>query len=174
MPIAPAQYSPSQTIWGLDALQLHAHYWASLGVQVVRQGEPSQIVPHAELFLLTDPKTLPLFRLHSIIQMLEWVEPHLITLRVHDTRERTYLERAISDENDRFMAFERVYDASGRTTRVMLTPERELAELWMAAPDPGDGLSPREAVRAPLRSRDAQRRRQTVRTGPATKRSPRS
>ena len=131
--------SSSQTIWGLDALQLHAHYWASLGVQVVRQGEPSQIVPHAELFLLTDPRTLPLFRLHSIVQMLEWVEPHLITLRVHDTRERTYLERAISDESDRFLKFERVYDASGRTTRVMLTPERELAELWMASPDPVTG-----------------------------------
>jgi lipopolysaccharide/colanic/teichoic acid biosynthesis glycosyltransferase len=131
--------SSAQTIWGLDALQLHAHYWASLGVQVVRQGEPSQIVPHAELFLLTDPRTLPLFRLNQIVQMLEWVEPHLITLRVHDTRERTYLERAISDESDKFLKFERVYDASGRTTRVMLTPERELAELWMAAPDPVTG-----------------------------------
>jgi lipopolysaccharide/colanic/teichoic acid biosynthesis glycosyltransferase len=131
--------SAGQTIWGLDPLQLHAHYWASLGVQVVRQGEPSQIVPHAELFLLTDPQTLPLFKLHTIVQMLEWVEPHLITLRVHDTRERTYLERAISDESDRFLRFERVYDASGRTTRVMLTPERELAELWMAAPDPVTG-----------------------------------
>ena len=128
-----------QTIWGLDALQLHAHYWASLGVQVVRQGEPSQIVPHAELFLLTDPHTLPLFRLNQIVQMLEWVEPQLITLRVHDTRERTYLERAISDDSDKFLRFERVYDASGRTTRVMLTPERELAELWMAAPDPVTG-----------------------------------
>lgn len=139
--VAASTTSPSlsQTIWGLDPVQLHAHYWASLGVQVVRQGEPSQIVPHAELFLLTDPKTLPLFKLQSVIQMLEWVEPHLLTLRLHDTRKRAYLERAISDESDRFLKFERVYDASGRTTRVMLTPERELAELWMAAPDPVTG-----------------------------------
>ena len=88
------------TIWGLDPLQLHAHYWASLGVQVVRQGEPSQIVPHAELFLLTDPlHAAAVSSCRTIIQMLEWVEPSLITLRVHDTRERTYLERAISDES---------------------------------------------------------------------------
>lgn len=126
----------SQTIWGLDPIQLHSHYWASLGIQVVRQGEPSQIVPHAELYLLTDPRTIPMFRLKQVLGALEWIEPHLVTIRLHDTRERTYRERAISDGADRFLKFERVYDASGRLTRVMLTPERELAELWMAAPDP--------------------------------------
>ncbi|MBC7782236.1 MAG: sugar transferase [Burkholderiales bacterium] len=128
--------SAGQTIWGLDAIQLHSHYWASLGVQVVRQGEPSQIVPHAELYLLTDPRTLPMFRLKPAMNMLEWIEPHVLTIRLHDTREKTYRERAISDDTDRFLKFERVYDASGRLARVMLTPERELAELWMAAPDP--------------------------------------
>jgi len=132
--------SGPQTIWGLDPIQLHSHYWASLGVQVVRQGEPSQIVPHAELYLLTDPRTIPMFRLKSVINTLEWIEPHLMTIRLHDTRERTYRERAISDDSDRFLKFERVYDASGRLARVMLTPERELAELWMAAPDPITGF----------------------------------
>jgi hypothetical protein len=34
-------------------------------VQVVRQGEPSPIVSHAELFLLTEPRTLVLFQLQS-------------------------------------------------------------------------------------------------------------
>ncbi|HEX8341224.1 MAG TPA: hypothetical protein VF624_09970, partial [Tepidisphaeraceae bacterium] len=126
----------SQTIWGLDPVQLHAHYWASMGVQVVRQGEPSQIVKHAELYLLTDPRTLPMFRLKPVISTLEWVQPHLMTLRLIDTREQAYRERAVSDDTGRFLRFERVYDASGRVTRLMLTPERELAELWMAAPDP--------------------------------------
>jgi lipopolysaccharide/colanic/teichoic acid biosynthesis glycosyltransferase len=132
--------SSDRTIWGLDPIQLHAHYWASLGVQVVRQGEPSQIVKHAELYLLTDPWTVPMFRLRPVMQTLEWVEPHLMTLRLHDTREKTYRERAVSDASDRFMKFERIYDASGRLARVMLTPERELAELWMAAPDPVTGF----------------------------------
>src|SRR5687767_14999620 len=106
---AVAPTTSQQTIWGLDPLQLHAHYWASFGVQVVRQGEPSQIVPHAELYLLTDPRTLPMFKLRPLMQTLEWVEPHLLTIRLHDTRERTYLERAISDDSDRFLKFERVY-----------------------------------------------------------------
>src|SRR6266403_707559 len=53
----------SRTIWGLDPVQLHTRYWASLGVQVVRQGEPSEIVKHAELFLLAEPGTMTLFRL---------------------------------------------------------------------------------------------------------------
>jgi lipopolysaccharide/colanic/teichoic acid biosynthesis glycosyltransferase len=136
----PTSSATAQTIWGLDPIQLHSHYWASLGVQVVRQGEPSQIVPHAELYLLTDPRTIPMFRLKNVIGMLEWIEPHLLTIRLHDTRERTYRERAISDDSDRFVKFERVYDASGRVSRVMLTPERELAELWMAAPDPTTGF----------------------------------
>src|SRR3954464_1373384 len=52
-----------RTIWGLDPLQLHTRFWAAHGVQVVRQGEPSQIVKHAELFLLTDPRLLTIFKL---------------------------------------------------------------------------------------------------------------
>ena len=57
------QSAPPRTIWGLDPFQLYTRYWAAMGVQVVRQGEPSPIVTHAELFLLTEPKTLVLFLL---------------------------------------------------------------------------------------------------------------
>ncbi len=138
--VSPTVSPGTQTIWGLDPIQLHSHYWASNGVQVVRQGEASLIVPHAELYLLTDARTIPMFSLKNVISTLEWVEPHLMTIRLHDTREKTYRERAISDDSDRFLKFERVYDASGRLARVMLTPERELAELWMAAPDPITGF----------------------------------
>jgi hypothetical protein len=52
---SPAAAGSPRTIWGFDPVQLHDRYWASFGVQVVRQGEPSEIVRHAELFLLTDP-----------------------------------------------------------------------------------------------------------------------
>ena len=53
--IAPVATKPStpRTIWGLDPFQLYTRYWAAMGVQVVRQGEPSPIVSHAELFLLS-------------------------------------------------------------------------------------------------------------------------
>jgi len=47
--------SGPRTMWGLDPVQLFTRYWAAHGVQVVRQGERSEIVKHAELYLLTDP-----------------------------------------------------------------------------------------------------------------------
>ncbi len=127
---------PARTIWGLDAFALHTHFWAARGVQVVRQGEPSPIVRHAELFLLTDPRSLVLFKLAPVMDVLNWVNPQVLFLRLHDTRERTYRERVVSDEMDRFLRFERIYDAGRQLARVVLSPEREVAELWQSASDP--------------------------------------
>ncbi len=133
--------SPGErTIWGLDPLQLHTRYWAAHGVQVVRQGEPSQIVKHAELFLLTDPRSLVLFRLAPLMEVLNWVQPAVLFLRLHDTRERMYQERVLTDDDGRFIRFQRLYEGSDpRLARVVLTPEREIAQLWQAAPDPLTG-----------------------------------
>src|ERR1041384_8175154 len=85
-PAAPVAAAP-RTIWGLDAFQLHTRFWAAHGVQVVRQGEPSPIVRHAELFLLTDPRSLVLFKLAPVMDVLNWVNPQVLFLRLHDTRE---------------------------------------------------------------------------------------
>src|ERR1700752_3025366 len=80
---APAAATPHstqpRTIWGLDAFQLYTRFWASHGVQVVRQGEPSPIIRHAELFLLTEPRTLVLFKLKSVVMdALNWVNPQVL------------------------------------------------------------------------------------------------
>ena len=131
---APAA-APPRTIWGLDAMGLHARYWASCGVQVVRQGEPSEIVKHAELFLLTESPTLALFRLGDVVDALSWIKPQLLFVRLHDPRDRGYRERVVTDEYDQFVRFERLYDSSGRLTRVALTPDRDVAQLWQSAPD---------------------------------------
>jgi lipopolysaccharide/colanic/teichoic acid biosynthesis glycosyltransferase len=128
-----------RTIWGLDPLQLYTRFWAAHGVQVVRQGEPSQIVGHAELFLLTDPRSLVLFGLTPLMEVLNWVQPQVLFVRLHDTREREYREHVVTDANDRFQRFERVYDAADHLARVVLTPEREVAQLWQSAPDPLTG-----------------------------------
>src|SRR3954462_6513521 len=93
---ALAAASP-RTIWGLDPVQLHTRYWASHGVQVVRQGEPSEIVRHAELYLLTDPGSLSLFKLGPLMEVLNWVEPAVLFVRLHDARERGYRELAVTD-----------------------------------------------------------------------------
>lgn len=147
--------TPSQprTIWGLDAVQLHSRYWASFGVQVVRQGEPSEIVPHAELYLLTDPRSMPLFRMSDVMDVLNWVGPQALFIRVHDTRERSYRERILTDRGDRFVKFQRIYESADRLARVVLTPEREIAQLWMSSPDPIAGWRRmRHFVRRPERA----------------------
>src|SRR4051812_31204166 len=129
----------ARTIWGLDAFSLHTRFWAAHGVQVVRQGERSPIVRHAELFLLTDPRSLVLFKLAPVMDVLNWVQPQVLFVRLHDTRERAYRERVVTDEMDRFVRFQRLYDATDHLARVVLTPEREVAQLWQSAPDPLTG-----------------------------------
>ena len=135
--IAPA--APPRTIWGLDPVQLHSRYWASIGVQVVRQGEPSEIVKHAELFLLTESPTLTLFRISDMLDELNWVKPQVLFIRLHDTRDRGYREHVVTDAYDQFVRFERVYEASGGPTRVVLTPDRDVAKLWQSASDARTG-----------------------------------
>ena len=129
----------SRTIWGLDPQQLHTRFWAAHGVQVVRQGEPSEIVKHAELFLLTDAGSLTLFSLTPLMDALNWIKPQALFVRLHDGHERGYRENVVTDAAERFVRFQRVYDASNHLARVALTPDREIAQLWQSAPNPLTG-----------------------------------
>ena len=137
--VAQLPSSSPRTIWGLDPIQLHTRYWAAHGVQVVRQGEPSQIVKHAELFLLTDPRSLTIFKLAPVMEVLNWIQPQVLFIRLHDIRERGYREKVVTDNADRFVRFQRLYESADRLARVVLTPEREVAQLWMSASDPLNG-----------------------------------
>lgn len=122
------------TIWGLKPTELHDRFWAARGVQVVRQGERSQIVPHAELFLLSDPRTLVVFKLAKLVDRLSWLSPDLMLIRLHETRDHGYREMVLTDHEDRFVRFRRIYGASdSRMTRVALTPDRRIAEVWQGA-----------------------------------------
>jgi lipopolysaccharide/colanic/teichoic acid biosynthesis glycosyltransferase len=142
------------TCWGLDPEELHKRYWASYGVQVVRVGEPGAVVSQAELYLLLDPRSLPMFRLgQEVMDALNWVEPTVLFLRLTDTRERGYRERIqiAEDEpatsrtrtglpSDRFLRYQRLYDAAEqRMSRVALTPDPEIAHLWLASKNPLKG-----------------------------------
>src|SRR5829696_5123496 len=141
-PVLPADTAPTptppsgpRTIWGLDPVQLHSRYWASHGVQVVRQGEPSEIVKHAELFLLTENDALTLFKLAPLMEALNWIQPDVLFVRLHDARERGYRENVVTDASGKFVRFQRLYDATSRPTRVAFTPDRDVAQLWQSAPD---------------------------------------
>ena len=64
------------TVWGLTPTQLHDRFWAARGVQVVRQGEKSEIVANAELFLLTPPRSLVIFKLGLVVEKnVVWEPP---------------------------------------------------------------------------------------------------
>jgi lipopolysaccharide/colanic/teichoic acid biosynthesis glycosyltransferase len=132
----PSITTVGPTVWGLSAVQVHDRFWAARGVQVVRQGEPSEIVDDAELFLLTDARTLTVFKLTRAVDALSWLKPDVLAVRLHDSRDRGYRERVISGPDSRFLRFQRLYGGSDpRLARVALTPERRLAQLWQKAPD---------------------------------------
>jgi lipopolysaccharide/colanic/teichoic acid biosynthesis glycosyltransferase len=122
----------------MDPLSLQQRYWAAYGVQIVRQGEPSQIIESAELFLLTDPRSLVLFKMKDVIDVLNWIQPTLLFVRLHNSRERGYRERVVTDADGRFLRIQRLYDAAEdqRLARVALTPDGEVARLWQSAPNP--------------------------------------
>ncbi len=144
------------TVWGLDPTQLHDRFWAARGVQVVRQGEPYEIVKGAELYLLTDRRLFTIFRIGRLVDQLSWLNPELMCIRLHESRDHGYREMAVTDENDRFVKFERIYGGGdSRLARVALTSNRRLAEDWQSAADS------RQAWRL-LRRRVPRNRRFTV------------
>jgi len=129
---APERALPK--VWGLDPVQLHDRFWAARGVQVVRQGERYEIVKGAELFLLTDPRTLVIFRLRDVVEQFSWTSLDVLTVRLHNVREAHYRERITSDEEGRFIRYTRLYGASDtRLARVAFTTDRHLAQRWQNA-----------------------------------------
>lgn len=131
----PPSVTRYPTTWGLTPRALHDSYWAARGVHVVRCGS-SRPVPHGvEQYMLLDSDVLLLFRMHPLVDLLSWVEPKVLFLRVRNLRERNYRELAVMDRHGRFSHFKREYSSVGQfTARVALTRDRALAEQWRIAP----------------------------------------
>ncbi len=124
------------TLWGLLPVQLHDRFWASRGVQVVRQGESAVLVDGADLYLLTDARSLVLFGLERVLADLSWSRPDLIFTRLSDRRHNRYRERAVANDDGRFIGFRRDYgDAEWRLVRVVLTQDPKLARFWQGCSD---------------------------------------
>ncbi len=127
---------PTQTVWGLDANQLHARFWAARGVQVVCRGDDTPVSDDAELFLMAEPSHFCLFRIDQIIDTLSWLKPKLLFVRVHDHHEHGYREQILTDDQDRFIRFHREYGgADCRLIRAAVCSNPQLAELWRSAPN---------------------------------------
>lgn len=135
-PAATADPAERATLWGLSPEELHDRFWASRGIQVVRCGSPSAIVPHAELYLLTAPGVLTVFRPAPLLDAIAWLNPELMILRLVDWRQGEYDEQVRADDDGRFERFERLYGgSSARSMRVGLTTDPEIANVWQAAGD---------------------------------------
>ncbi|QDU34533.1 UDP-glucose:undecaprenyl-phosphate glucose-1-phosphate transferase [Poriferisphaera corsica] len=131
-----AHHVNEKTIWGLNTSQLHDRFWAARNIQVVRVNQHTQINHTAELYLLLDQTSLVTFKFLQIHDILNWLRPHLLILRLHDQLEHAYKERIVTDENDRFIRFERLYPSANRkVTRVALTPDPVIAESWQRFQD---------------------------------------
>src|ERR1051326_3063960 len=130
------------TVWGLNPAQVHDRFWAARGVQVVRLGQEEPLAEDAELFLLTYPSSLLIFKLGRLVDRLSWMKPKALVLRLQDRREPGYREVVVSDKTHRFLRFQRMYgEPRARSIRLVLTPDAEVARQWR------DSKTPRAAWR---------------------------
>jgi lipopolysaccharide/colanic/teichoic acid biosynthesis glycosyltransferase len=128
-PASPAP-SASPTLWGYTPVQLHERYWAAHGVQVIPVGSRVEVNPHAELYLLTERNRLVIMPLRRSLDLLCWLKPDLLMVRLADRAVADYREQVESRPDGRFLRFRRIYDSSSRLARVALTGDVELARDW--------------------------------------------
>lgn len=129
--------APSPRLWGLDVTSLHDRFWASHGIQVVRQGEPASLSDLAELYMLTEGRVLTVFNPRHAVESMYWAGAASTLVRIHSEQKQDYSERVVTSADGRFERIERVYGGSTRhLARVALTTNRDLAALWQRTSNP--------------------------------------
>ncbi len=148
------------TVWGMDPVTLHDYFWAARGVCVVRPGEVTRIPDGAELFLLTDARTLATFRLRAMLDTLSWTRPSVLFVRLKGSQDLGYREAVVADDDGRLLGLKRSYGGTlPRLARAALTTSREIATRWQSTHDP------RTAWRSLWRETRPNRRETAVTTG---------
>jgi len=136
--IAPAHDDSVHTLWGLTPIQLHARFWKSRGIQVIPSGSPGiKIDKHAELYLLVNRSHLVVMPLPKLLELMCWLNPDLLMIRLADRRTLDYRELVDARPDGQFLQFRRVYESgkSQRHARVGLTSNPELALDWASMTD---------------------------------------
>ncbi|MFO0947980.1 MAG: sugar transferase [Planctomycetota bacterium] len=119
------------TLWGLTPVELHDHFWLAKGIQIVRQGDEAGIEGTHRLYVLLERGILALFDARRLYRQIRRSEGDVLFLRLRDTSDVGYREQVVSDDNDSFVAYQRIYrDARTRFSRVILTRDVELARAW--------------------------------------------
>lgn len=131
--IATESIQNTPTLWGLTPPQLHARYWAAHGVQVIHAGSGAEVSPDAELYLLAERSRMVIMPLGRTLELLCWLKPDLLLVRLADKSISDYRERVESRADGRFLRFRRVYDGhASRLARVAFTSEIDIAKDWAA------------------------------------------
>lgn len=121
------------TLWGLTPAQLHGRFWAARGVQVVGVGSQVEINPHAELYLLIEHGRFVIIPLRRCLDLLCWLKPDLLVVRIADRTVADYQEIVESRPDGQFLRFRREYSAAtSRLARVAFTTDPEIARDWAA------------------------------------------
>jgi len=130
----PRTYEP--TLWGLTTTSLHDRFWAAQGVCVVRRGEATNFDPAPKIYLLTDVKSLVLFKMPVPVSLLVWTGPKLAVARIHHEKHPHMRETITSNAEHRFVRIERETEQPREhLSRVAITTSRQVAEMWQASAD---------------------------------------
>jgi lipopolysaccharide/colanic/teichoic acid biosynthesis glycosyltransferase len=134
------------TVWGLKPSQIHDCFWAAHGVQPIRCGEETKIAQRAKLFLLTPSDSLVKFKLHQLMETMHrlknCVKPQVVFVKLKERRGNSYRERIVTDDQNRFLRFQRMYGGvDRRSTTIALTPEPHIARAWQSSPNPEVGFA---------------------------------
>lgn len=119
-------------IWGREPAELHDTYWASRGVQIVRHRCGAQPAGVAELYVLVDPGALVLFDLPAAVEVFQWIEPGLMSVRLFGSRGPAMIARDREGFDGPVTEFEISGDRTkySRLARVALTADPMLARRW--------------------------------------------
>jgi len=116
-------------------------------VQVVRLGEPSTIVDDAELFLLTDPRTLVTLWIREVVDKMIWMKPDLLIVRLRNQREAQYRETVMCELDGSFLRYQRSYGGwDSRLARLGVYARSGSGTIWQNSQSAQQPPAVQEAV----------------------------
>jgi len=129
-------------VWGLDAVEVHDAYWASMGVACVRLGSGAAPDPGADVFLLLEPDQLVVFDLRTIAETLLWNGADVTRVQLVESVKDGYRERIRFADDGSVAKIERRYTVDRHVSaQVLVAQRRAFARSWASASRPSAALS---------------------------------
>ena len=124
-----------KTIWGLDARQIHAAWWAGHGVQVVHRNSEFVADDGAEIFLLLSEGQLVHFDIAEVAERIVWTSLDSIRLRIIEKGKSRYREDVVRSPSGSVVHIKRSYGyAETEIAIVEFTKSSSVAGRWANPP----------------------------------------